>query len=496
MALQVLPTPPRITGPEMLGAAVANASERYANTARQDQLMERARTNQLADVADARAYSEARYDRERFDRMDDRQREAAQQIRNQMVNEAVKEGLLRLDEVDEEPKVAAAIQEMARRGLLQKYQKLIEANVLKPSDVTNPLAVDTAMETAAARNAELIANEREQLWLRQQDFTRLRQEEQRIQGQIQQLSADLQRAADYVPTEAEVANVALALATSQKKPGERPSRDEIDAQRAAAMQQLREVGMQNQYLDRQTKAVQLQALSQQLAAIKANTQEYIRQGIGPQVLSEPAAAPASAPTSAAPAGGSPMQSFQQMLEAEAAGRSAATTPAPGGSSPATPVAEAAPALSAPAPIYTPTPSVGRKMTQRRANEAVGDWMRGLGYGIVNLMRPSSWHGNMDAAYLDVDPEVLIPQLKSRLAAMSDQNSAAAADLKNAIYELSLRGRGTPFSELPSPQQVQAARGSPRTELLNLPGPSAAPGRPITSAPPVFPTPTTWWAAGR
>jgi hypothetical protein len=26
--------------------------------------------------------------------------------------------------------------------------------------------------------------------------------------------------------------------------------------------------------------------------------------------------------------------------------------------------------------------------------------------------------------------------------------------------------------------------------------SAAPGRPITSAPPVFPTPTTWWAAGR
>jgi hypothetical protein len=103
---------------------------------------------------------------------------------------------------------------------------------------------------------------------------------------------------------------------------------------------------------------------------------------------------------------------------------------------------------------------------------------------------------MDAAYLDVDPEVLIPQLKSRLAAMSDQNSAAAADLKNAIYELSLRGRGTPFSELPSPQQVQAARGSPRTELLNLPGPSAAPGRPITSAPPVFPTPTTWWAAGR
>jgi type II secretory pathway pseudopilin PulG len=490
MALQVLPTPPRITGPEMLGAAVANASERYANTARQDQLMERARTNQLADVADARAYSEARYDRERFDRLDDRQREAAQQIRNQMVNEAVKEGLLRLDEVDEEPKVAAAIQEMARRGLLAKYKTLIETNVLKPADVTNPLAVDTAMETAAARNAELIANEREQLWLRQQDFTRLRQEEQRIQGQIQQLSADLQRAADYVPTEAEVANVALALATSQKKPGERPSRDEIDAQRAAAMQQLREVGMQNQYLDRQTKAVQLQALSQQLAAIKANTQEYIRRGIGPQVLSEPAAAPASAPTSAAPAGGSPMESFIGMLEAEEARRKAAADAADRGSEP-----EGA-APSAPAPIYTPTPSVGRKMTQRRANEAVGDWMRGLGYGIVNLMRPSSWHGNMDAAYLDVDPEVLIPQLKSRLAAMSDQNSAAAADLKNAIYELSLRGRGTPFSELPSPQQVQAARGSPRTELLNLPGPSAAPGRPITSAPPVFPTPTTWWAAGR
>lgn len=496
MALQELSPLPRITGPEMLGAAVSNTSERYANTARQDQLLDRARTNQLADVASARDYEDQRYDRARADQLTDEDRRTMRAVAGALVAER----LLSPDQMNNPEAIATAYQEAVRRGLDKVYEELTSTPgpdgkpLLMIADFENPERIAQAKAQLGEIRAQQNQLAMAQTGLQQDDFTRLREEERKIQQQIQALTDDLQRGADYVPTEAEVSNVALALAQSLKKPGERPSRAEIDSQRAAAIQQLREVGMQNQYLDRQTKAVQLQALTQQLSAIKANTQAYIQRGVGPRQLAEPTAAPASAPTGAAPTTGTPMQSFMQMLEQEAAGRTppAATSPQ------AVLTAEPSTAPSAPPPIYTPTPSTGRAVTQRRANEAIGDTMRGLGYGIGNLFRPSSWREDAsgDAVYLDVDPEVLLPQLRSRLAAMSDQNSAAAAELKNAIYELTLRQEGPP-RELPSPQRVQAAAPGQRMELLNLPSavPASA-GRPITSAPSLFPTPTNWWSGGK
>lgn len=63
MALQVLPSPPPVTGYAQLGNVIANAGERYAQTARQDQLMAQARAQQLADVESNRAASRAEGDR-------------------------------------------------------------------------------------------------------------------------------------------------------------------------------------------------------------------------------------------------------------------------------------------------------------------------------------------------------------------------------------------------------------------------------------------------
>ncbi len=415
MALQELSPLPRITGPEQLGAAISHAGERYAATKRQDQLLDRARAEQLADVASNRAYAAERYDIERFNRLSDQQKLAAQQIRQAMVAEAVREKLISLNEIDDEAKVVAAVEEMGRRGLLTKYQKLIETGVLKVADVQNPLAVDTAMQTEADTTAKLVAQGREQMDLQQKDFTRLRQEEAEIQRQVKALTDDLQKTADYVPSAAEIANAALALAwpmAKDKKNG--PSKEELEAQRPTAIQQLREAGMQNAMIERQMKTVQLNALYQQLQAIKANTQEYIRKGIGPSVMTEaPAAAPTPSAVPAPTASASPMQSFQEMLSARAA-----PAPAPA----ATPVAAQTPGL---APVASIKGVLQRAPTGEQLVQAPGRLVNTVGrYGGALLQ--GLWNGDYS-----VPERGLVDMASDTLASGLERATAPGRPITNA-----------------------------------------------------------------
>lgn len=432
MALQELSPQPRITGPEVLGAAISNASERYANTRRQDDLLARARSNQLADVASERAYEQERYQRARTDQLTDEQRRQMRAIASALVNER----LLSPEQMDDPVAVGAAYQEAVRRGLDKVYQELTSTPgtdgkpLLSVSDFDKPEKINAAKQALNEIKAKQTGMALSLPTLQQEDFTRLRQEEQQIQGEIKVLSDALQRTADYVPTEAEVSNAALALAQALKKPGEAPSAAEINSQRATALQKLREIGMQNQYLDRQTKAVQLDALTSRLNAIKANTQAYIQRGIGPRVLTETPQPTAPVTTPVAPAGPAPMQSFQQMLDAELAKR--------------------APATPAATPVEAPMGS---------GSVAIGPGAAGQ----------------------------LLTPIVDALGRMAQRRPIQFGTETN---------RATPITLAPEPVVSPNQFVSSSDIFQPYAGGPATVGRPITSAPSLFPTPQNWWSGGR
>jgi hypothetical protein len=81
----------------------------------------------------------------------------------------------------------------------------------------------------------------------------------------------------------------------------------------------------------------------------------------------------------------------------------------------------------------------------RANEAIADRLRGAGYWMKNMVSPSSW--GLDNGVLTFDPGRpgggYLPQLESRLAAMTDRSSPRAMQLQALIEYLRNRENGAP-----------------------------------------------------
>jgi len=85
---------------------------------------------------------------------------------------------------------------------------------------------------------------------------------------------------------------------------------------------------------------------------------------------------------------------------------------------------------------TPTGKLAPKPVSSgtQANEAVADFMRGAGYGATNFLRPSAWTGSYSGgiAFTPEKSPAYQEQIRSRLAALSDQNSPTAMALKKEI----------------------------------------------------------------
>lgn len=214
MPLQELSPQPRSTALDQLGGVINNFAERQAHDSRQDQLLAQQRSQQLQDVQSARNYSNERFDYERSARLTDEQKLAMLRVRQAMEAEAVKEGLLSINEVDDEAKVKVAIQEMARRGLLEKYKPLLESGALRVGDVQNPLAVDTAIQSNADRitgeNTAARAAKANALQFGQAAADRALRNQQGLQQSIAALEDQLKQPAPQ-PSDADILNRARQL---------------------------------------------------------------------------------------------------------------------------------------------------------------------------------------------------------------------------------------------------------------------------------------------
>lgn len=475
MALQELSPPPQITGPSALGGALLGISDRYAQTTRQDQLLEQQRKHQDELLLGERAYQDRRDLTQRQGRLEDDQTLLRQRATEAGIQVLINEGLLDPTQRDSREAVAAAYQTAKQNGLEKMYSDLLTVPgpggkpLLTIADLQDKTKVDAAKgaynqmrASQLQRELDLPARMTEDANSVAAQFQKVSEEEAGVLRQLQEVDQVLERGG--APTQDEVRAKALQLATAQKiaenqkrwgisraLTGEQttPSNAEIEAQIPAAMETTRVLKLETalsrqEGLRRQLEGVRAirQSLAQQQNTLRQQ-KAYPTRSTGGEVLQSPAAPPPQSSSPVPARIGSPMSGFLQMLEQEAAARG---------------VPRMAPATSAPTTAPT-SPVMGSSVAPVPAQSPAG------------------------ARAVMADP------YRRELTPGSPEEAAA-----RAFIEASNARDNAPL--FPNAIWNTSRRNVPVNQILVDPGldPQANAGRPITPSADIFPTSSPWWAA--
>lgn len=252
MALQELSPQPAVVGPALLGSVIANAGADYLQRNRQLADQERARANQLADVASTRQYADTRFDVERSRMLADEEKRMQYQRALAGVQMLVQEGLLDGSMADPTkpeniPAIQAAYKQAHEMGLDKIYKDLLETPgkdgkpLLTPEDVIAPdarLRIQAAKGQLNAIKAGQLKFQLDQPANAQATVDQLNQQLAAIRAQKEQVVREAnQPAPQYQPNDPQVAQLASQLA-EQQKPGSGRNRESIAAQIPAALKQL------------------------------------------------------------------------------------------------------------------------------------------------------------------------------------------------------------------------------------------------------------------
>jgi hypothetical protein len=457
MALRELSPLPTVRGPSLLGSVLMDASNRYAQTARQDQLLDRqdqrqdevmARQNQRQDelLAGEREFRtterKAAREENRLDAQGEREAQTLEVAIRALINEGLRNNPQRVTE---------AFQKAKETGLEALYQNLLAipgpdgTPLLTIEDLDDPVKVKAAKDAYHQMRSSALIREQETRVRAQEDadalsseLTRVMDEEARVLSQLQEISAVIESGG--APTISEVNNRARQMALQdwkvRKKSGQ-PGDREIEAQIPAAEEQLRQQKLNNA-LDRESGLRrQLELVKSSRASVSRSLDNLRDQKVypdrarAPSMVTEPQAA-APTPVSSRP----PMGGFLRTWEAEAG---MLPPPAAGAVAPAAAPTVAEPVVTPPAPaVAAPRPPVGRILTPGSPEE------------IAARAQIEEWARR--------DSQPLFP---------------------NAIWNTPARPGG---AALPN-------RGNP---IIVDPQTSTDPGRPITPSANIFPSTPPWW----
>lgn len=468
-----------ITGLSGLGASIANAGADMLGRQRQLEDENRRRANQLQDVQAARDYSDAVRLDERANRLEDQKQLDEQRGRQALIAALRTEGLLPPGAESDPAAISAAYAEFQKRGLEEMYRELGQTPgpdgrpLLTDADLSNPEKIAAAKDALGRIKAEQV-----KFSLGQRDNAQATVDNIQNQlGQVRARSAQVASRIDtpprqFGPADQQVLALAAQMA-EQAKPGSGRDRKAIAAMVPIAQKELNDNALISHAQNVQSATRELESLRYNEAQLTNALRETIQTfkvapsaKAGAAVLEQPTAAPV--PTASAAA--TPEQIAAAMDKVFGG-----TAPANRGSEL---LRDTGTTPSGPTPIpprYQPEESASWRQTGGRVREAIGDAMRAGGQAVSNIVRPSSWHGDFDAAYYERTPEAQIAQLKARLGALRDQSSATATAIKNRLYEL---------------EQTIAKRDGDGAALLRSPTLPAV-STPLSSQPAPI-SPPTWW----
>ena len=510
MALQELSAPPPITGYAQLGQQLANFGQQVraerlktADEERQVALEqsrhERGRGEALKDVASQREYETKVREEQNKMGIDKEKLLADYRSRQAVIAAMVGFGLLSMQDANDDAKVMAAMdryQELQYDKVMAELMTTLDANglpLITRDSIYDPAAIKKGWDALNAIKGKLRQSEAEIPANKQAAAAEARDDKIAAQAALDNLDVKIANARDdepKQPTYTKIRAAAYDIAKSKLKAGEFPSPKQVEAEMGVAQKEAEsEYSSKMISLDKSMKLLEsrraLAANRLNNATIREDTLARVggfadrNAVVRPSTTIQDQSASQEEPPTVVGEG-----ARAKFIEQKAPppprtdqpkGASLVPPPASGKSPPAASVTPG-PAAQPP-PVFTAAPSASGQQAMTRRNEAVGDTMRAVSQTVGNFFRPSSWHGDMDSASFEADPDVLLPQLKARLASLSDQTSETATALKNAIYALEQKGRGIPFSPLPSADQVTAAPT----------------GRPLFDSTTLFPPDTPkWW----
>jgi hypothetical protein len=445
-------------GDVLLGTAAEYAANRRQDSReahlRQQQLDDRAvaRTDRLADIEDERAFQRGERQAIRSERLvDDRAREEMA-----VKNELVRLGYLKPTQLDNPEALAAALDIVRQNGIAQRYAAAIQTGDLTYADLGDAAKVEAGLAKFAQRLASQTSFQEDQRTRAGDSQNALAVAEAQLIQQANALDAELSQPPPQ-PSRQEVEQLAVQMVRAS---GQAVNDQTLAAALPEAADKLREQLLVAWSQAKQQKLIQRQLLEARLRdnAARQNTNTNRFGVVG---LVDPEATATVAPQSA-PAGRTASLADAQQAFAESIARRTSAPAAPAQPPPtATPLAAPSPP-AAPPQMFQAEPSASRAQTQARLNDRIGDTMRAAGYGIANVLRPSSWQGDMNAAFYELDPQVEAQQLRTRLAGMADKTAPAAVELRNRLFELdrSLSQLGTAESSATLSAPVSDAVSTP------------------------------------
>jgi hypothetical protein len=242
-----------------LGDVLMQGARDYANIKLSREAEERARARQLEDRAYQDQTEERRFQRGITAEQLSRRMERDEGLQASVIQALINNGFLQPGDIKDPQKVQEAYAAAQKSGLTKRYEELITQGLLKPEDVGDQAKVDAAMASAGQANASTKTNATA-------EATRLRDEGNRIQSQIQQLEQRLSEPAQQ-PTNAQIQARAVMLA-QQAKPDGTPSDKDIQAFLPQAAEELQRSALQDKMMEAQAARQQQQLLSSQLSDVQ------------------------------------------------------------------------------------------------------------------------------------------------------------------------------------------------------------------------------------
>lgn len=254
----------------LLGQVLLGSATDYANNRHSDEREARLREQRLADIQGERAYEQQTHARGRTERLADVADERAysketseREARMAFAREMVRTGYLAPDKLNDEAAVNEAATRFGRDGLATRYTEAIKSGDLAYADLGDAARVAAGLAKFSDRLAK---HTQFQDALPQQAGVRANQLATE-RDQLLRTSSELERRLaepEPVPSSQQVAQVALRLAQSAKKPGEMPSAIEISQMTEQAQGEIQNQLAMKWNQQRQDALVQRQLLNDRL----------------------------------------------------------------------------------------------------------------------------------------------------------------------------------------------------------------------------------------
>lgn len=267
-------------------------SRDYMNISLANRADERNRARQLEDRAAAEAGEERRFQRGVMTAREERKLAQDEAFQAAVIQALVNEGFLQPSDAGNPDAVAQAYTRASESGLIKRYEQLITAGLLKPDEVGDQTKVNAALEQLGSTNLQTTQNA-------SAEVTRLRDEGAQINAQMQELGARLAEPA-RMPSNAQIQSRAVQLA-QQAKPGKTPSEADIQSFMPQAAEELTQMAQQEKFLRDNTASQERQLLYSRARDLQQR-QENLERSFRVAPAPAPAApvAPMSTPTSSAP----------------------------------------------------------------------------------------------------------------------------------------------------------------------------------------------------